>query len=128
MFAITLMFLFPPLALAPSSDTILNNSGPPAATPVPVFSRSRTNLAPRQVKHIKRHNGRVPRAIPIGGSTMAKGSTLASGWVIGASEPSKGERHRASHGEAAEEVVKKLAQGYTVNLKGQAQRLSARLS
>ncbi|TBU24347.1 mitochondrial ribosomal protein L16 [Dichomitus squalens] len=44
-----------------------------------VFARQRHQLAPRQVKFIKRHKGVLP--IPVGGST--KGTTLAYGeWGI----------------------------------------------
>ena len=44
-----------------------------------IFTRGRADLAPKQVKHAKRHKGRVP--IPTGGST--KGTTLAYGeWGI----------------------------------------------
>lgn len=44
-----------------------------------IFTRGRGQLAPKQVKHAKRHKGRIP--IPIGGST--KGTTLAYGeWGI----------------------------------------------
>ncbi|KAJ6571823.1 mitochondrial 54S ribosomal protein YmL47 [Mycena capillaripes] len=70
--------------------------------PVTIFSRARNNLAPRQVKHIKRHKGRVP--IPIGGST--KGTTLAYGdW--GVRIKGNGARLTAKQLETAEEVIKK---------------------
>ena len=52
---------------------------PTALLPLSLFTRGRGQLAPKQVKHAKRHKGRVP--IPIGGST--KGTTLAYGeWGI----------------------------------------------
>jgi ribosomal protein L16/L10AE len=50
-----------------------------ALSPLSIFTRGRAILAPKQVKNVKRHKGRVP--IPIGGST--KGTTLAYGeWGI----------------------------------------------
>lgn len=50
-----------------------------ALSPLSIFTRGRAVLAPKQVKNVKRHKGRVP--IPIGGST--KGTTLAYGeWGI----------------------------------------------
>jgi hypothetical protein len=50
----------------------------PTSLPL-IFMRGRGQLAPKQVKHAKRHKGRVP--IPTGGST--KGTTLAYGeWGI----------------------------------------------
>ncbi|KAJ7136090.1 mitochondrial 54S ribosomal protein YmL47 [Mycena epipterygia] len=75
---------------------------PTALNPLSLFTRGRNNLAPRQVKHIKRHKGRVP--IPIGGST--KGTTLAYGdWGIRIM--GNGARLSAKQLETAEEVVKK---------------------
>lgn len=48
-------------------------------SPLSMFTRGRGQLAPKQVKHLRRHKGRVP--IPIGGST--RGTTLAFGeWGI----------------------------------------------
>jgi hypothetical protein len=48
-------------------------------SPLSIFTRGRAQLAPKQVKNIKRHKGRIP--IPVGGST--KGTTLAYGdWGI----------------------------------------------
>ena len=50
-----------------------------ALSPLSIFTRGRAILAPKQVKNVKRHKGRVP--IPTGGST--KGTTLAYGeWGI----------------------------------------------
>ncbi|KAJ7627658.1 mitochondrial 54S ribosomal protein YmL47 [Mycena polygramma] len=70
--------------------------------PLTIFSRARNNLAPRQVKHIKRHKGRIP--IPIGGSTKA--TTLAYGdW--GVRIKGNGARLTAKQLETAEEVIKK---------------------
>ncbi|KAJ7885083.1 mitochondrial ribosomal protein L16 [Mycena olivaceomarginata] len=74
----------------------------PPFVPTTIFSRARNNLAPRQVKHIKKHKGRVP--IPIGGST--KGTTLAYGdWGIRIK--GNGARLSAKQLETAEEVIKK---------------------
>ncbi|KAJ7660042.1 mitochondrial 54S ribosomal protein YmL47 [Mycena rosella] len=73
-----------------------------ALNPLSLFTRARNNLAPRQVKHIRRHKGRVP--IPIGGST--KGTTLAYGdWGIRIM--GNGARLTAKQLETAEEVIKK---------------------
>ncbi|KAJ7054350.1 mitochondrial 54S ribosomal protein YmL47, partial [Mycena amicta] len=70
--------------------------------PLTIFSRARNNLAPRQVKHPKRHKGRVP--IPIGGST--RGSTLAYGdW--GLRIKGNGVRLSAKQLEVVEETIKK---------------------
>jgi ribosomal protein L16 len=67
-----------------------------------IFTRGRGQLAPRQVKHAKRHKGRVP--IPIGGST--KGTTLAYGeWGIRIK--GNGARLSAKQLTTAEEVIKK---------------------
>ncbi|KAF9482688.1 mitochondrial 54S ribosomal protein YmL47 [Pholiota conissans] len=50
-----------------------------ALSPLSIFTRGRAQLAPKQVKNIRRHKGRIP--IPTGGST--KGTTLAYGeWGI----------------------------------------------
>ena len=50
-----------------------------ALSPLSLFTRARSQLAPRQVEHIRRHKGKVP--IPTGGSI--KGTTLAFGeWGI----------------------------------------------
>ena len=55
------------------------NHVPTSLFPLSLFTRSRGQLAPKQVKHAKRQKGRIP--IPIGGST--KGTTLAYGeWGI----------------------------------------------
>jgi Ribosomal protein L16p/L10e len=67
-----------------------------------VFSRPRSQLAPRQVQHIKRHKGRIP--IPIGGSI--KGTTLAFGeWGIRIK--GNGARFSAKQLTTAEEVLKR---------------------
>ncbi|KAF8189937.1 ribosomal protein L10e/L16 [Mycena galopus ATCC 62051] len=80
-----------------------------------IFSRARNNLAPRQVKHIKKHKGRVP--IPIGGST--KGTTLAYGdW--GVRIKGNGARLSAKQLETAEEVIKrklKIIKGVKIYLR-----------
>lgn len=69
-----------------------------------IFTRARSQLAPKQVKYAKRHKGRIP--IPIGGST--KGTTLAHGeWgirIVG-----NGARLSAKQLSTAQEVIiKKL--------------------
>lgn len=69
-----------------------------------IFSRARSQLAPRQVKHIKRHKGRVP--IPTGGST--KGTTLAYG-DYGIRIKGNGQRLTAKQLSTAEEVIKRKA-------------------
>jgi ribosomal protein L16/L10AE len=73
-----------------------------ALNPFALFTRSRGQLAPKNMAHIKRHKGRVP--IPIGGSL--KGTTLAYGeWgirIIG-----QGARITAKQLTTAEEVVKR---------------------
>lgn len=54
-------------------------STPPLSAASLVFARGRHQLAPRQVKFLKRHKGVLP--IPVGGST--KGTTLTFGeWGI----------------------------------------------
>ncbi|KDQ22364.1 hypothetical protein PLEOSDRAFT_1050002 [Pleurotus ostreatus PC15] len=79
------------------------------------FVRQRHQLAPRQVKHIKRHKGRIP--IPIGGST--KGTTLAYGeWGIRIK--GNGVRLSAKQLTTAEEVIKrkiKIIKGAKVYLR-----------
>ncbi|KAH9477704.1 54S ribosomal protein L16, mitochondrial [Psilocybe cubensis] len=77
---------------------------PTALSPLSIFTRARSQLAPKQVKHIKRHKGRVP--IPTGGST--KGTTLAYGdWGIRIK--GNGARLSAKQLTTAQEViVKKL--------------------
>ncbi|KAG6876622.1 hypothetical protein C0992_012222 [Termitomyces sp. T32_za158] len=75
---------------------------PTALGPLSLFTRGRSQLAPRQVKNVKRHKGRVP--IPIGGST--KGTTLAYGdWGIRIK--GNGARLSAKQLTTAEEVIKK---------------------
>ena len=77
---------------------------PTALLPLSLFSRGRGQLAPKQVKHAKRHKGCVP--IPIGGST--KGTTLAYGeWGIRIK--GNGARLSAKQLSTAQEVIiKKL--------------------
>ena len=59
-----------------TSPTLLGSS---LGVPSPVFARGRHQLAPRNVKFLKRHKGVLP--IPVGGST--KGTTLSYGeWGI----------------------------------------------
>lgn len=79
----------------------LNRVSPPRLS---LFSRWRGHLAPKQVKYVKRHKGRIP--IPIGGST--KGTTLAYGeWGIRIKGP--GARLSAKQLTTAQEVIiKKL--------------------
>ncbi|KAG2359664.1 ribosomal protein L10e/L16 [Suillus spraguei] len=81
------------------------------STPVPHLPASvrfRSQLAPRQVQHVKRHKGRVP--IPIGGST--KGTTLAYGaWASASAQ---------NNFSTAEEVIKrkiKVVKGAKVYLR-----------
>jgi ribosomal protein L16 len=67
-----------------------------------ILLRARSQLAPRKVKHIKRHKGRIP--IPIGGSI--KGTTLAFGeWGIRIK--GNGARFSAKQLTTAEEVIKR---------------------
>ena len=75
----------------------------PTLSPL-IFTRGRGQLAPKQVKHAKRHKGRVP--IPTGGST--KGTTLAYGeWGIRIK--GNGARLSAKQLSTAQEVIiKKL--------------------
>ncbi|KAF9564546.1 mitochondrial 54S ribosomal protein YmL47 [Agrocybe pediades] len=73
-----------------------------ALSPLSLFTRGRAQLAPKQVKHLKRHKGRIP--IPIGGST--KGTTLAYGdWGIRIIE--NGARLTAKQLTTAQEVIQK---------------------
>ncbi|KIM42389.1 hypothetical protein M413DRAFT_133064 [Hebeloma cylindrosporum] len=73
-----------------------------ALSPLSLFTRGRAQLAPKQVKHIKRHKGRIP--IPIGGST--KGTTLAYGeWGIRIK--GNGARFSAKQLTTAQEVILK---------------------
>ncbi|KAG1749319.1 ribosomal protein L10e/L16 [Suillus lakei] len=82
---------------------------------LPASARFRSQLAPRQVQHVKRHKGRVP--IPIGGST--KGTTLAYGeWGIRIK--GMGIRFSAKQLTTAEEVIKrkiKVVKGAKVYLR-----------
>ncbi|KAG7090816.1 hypothetical protein E1B28_009900 [Marasmius oreades] len=67
-----------------------------------VFTRSRSQLAPRQVKYIKRHKGVIP--IPTGGSV--RGTTLAFGqWGIRIK--GNGARFSAKQLTTVEEVIKR---------------------
>ncbi|KAG6812524.1 hypothetical protein H0H92_002415 [Tricholoma furcatifolium] len=75
---------------------------PTTLGPWSIFARGRSQLAPRQVRNVKRHKGRVP--IPTGGST--KGTTLAYGdWGIRIK--GNGARLTAKQLTTAEEVIKK---------------------
>ncbi|KAE9408531.1 mitochondrial 54S ribosomal protein YmL47 [Gymnopus androsaceus JB14] len=70
--------------------------------PAQIFTRNRGELAPRQVKYLKRHKGVIP--IPIGGST--KGTTLAFGqW--GLRIKGNGVRFSAKQLTTAEDVIKR---------------------
>ncbi|KAF9059773.1 ribosomal protein L10e/L16 [Rhodocollybia butyracea] len=70
--------------------------------PQNIFTRNRGQLAPRQVKYIKRHKGVIP--IPIGGSI--KGTTLAFGqW--GLRIKGNGVRFSAKQLTTAEDVIKR---------------------
>lgn len=67
-----------------------------------VLARHRSALAPRKVKYVKRHKGRIP--IPTGGSV--KGTTLAFGdWGIRIK--GNGARFTAKQLQVAEEVIKR---------------------
>ncbi len=67
-----------------------------------IFARFRNQLAPKSVKHIRRHKGRIP--IPTGGST--KGTTLAYGeWGIRIK--GNGARLTAKQLMTVEDVIKK---------------------
>ncbi|KAH7911163.1 ribosomal protein L10e/L16 [Hygrophoropsis aurantiaca] len=81
----------------------------------PFGARFRSQLAPRQVEHVKRHKGRIP--IPTGGST--KGTTLAYGdWGIRIK--GMGVRFSAKQLTTAEEVIKrkiKVVKGAKVYLR-----------
>ncbi|CAA7268401.1 unnamed protein product [Cyclocybe aegerita] len=84
--------------------TSTQHNVPTALSPLSLFTRGRGQLAPKQVKHLKRHKGRIP--IPTGGST--KGTTLAYGdWGIRIK--GNGARLSAKQLTTAQEViVKKL--------------------
>lgn len=88
---------------------------PSVLSPFSIFTRSRSQLAPRQVQHIKRHKGRIP--IPTGGSV--KGTTLAYGeWGIRIK--GNGVRLSAKQLTTAEEVIKrkiKVVKGSKVYLR-----------
>lgn len=66
-------------------------------------TRLRSQLAPRQVKYIKRHKGVIP--IPIGGSTS--GTTLTSSAQWGIRIKSTGVRLTAKQLTTAEDVIKR---------------------
>ena len=67
-----------------------------------IFSRFRSQLAPRRINYIKRHKGIIP--VPIGGST--KGTTLSYGeWGIRIKGP--GVRLTAKQLTSAEEAIKR---------------------
>ncbi|KAG6877208.1 hypothetical protein C0993_009400 [Termitomyces sp. T159_Od127] len=88
--------------LVGSTASHASHRAPTALGPLSLFTRGRSQLAPRQVKNVKRHKGRVP--IPIGGST--KGTTLAYGdWGIRIK--GNGARLSAKQLTTAEEVIKK---------------------
>ncbi|ESK84029.1 54s ribosomal protein l16 [Moniliophthora roreri MCA 2997] len=72
------------------------------SSPLTIFTRNRGQLAPRQVKYLKRHKGVIP--IPTGGST--RGTTLAFGqWGIRIK--GNGARFSAKQLTTVEEVIKK---------------------
>ncbi|KAH7345663.1 ribosomal protein L16 [Rhizoctonia solani] len=70
--------------------------------PPAIFSRARSQLAPRRVRYRKSHKGRIP--IPTGGST--KGTTLAFG-DYGLRVRGEGMRLTAKQLQAAEVVIKR---------------------
>ncbi|KAK7467210.1 39S ribosomal protein L16, mitochondrial [Stygiomarasmius scandens] len=85
-----------PLRPASSLNVSLNSN------PLTIFTRNRSQLAPRQVKYIKRHKGVIP--IPTGGSI--KGTTLAFGeWGIRIK--GNGVRFSAKQLTTAEDVIKR---------------------
>ncbi|THU88405.1 ribosomal protein L16 [Dendrothele bispora CBS 962.96] len=90
--------LFSSSPLRPASlSNVSFNSGP-----LTIFTRNRSQLAPRQVKYIKRHKGVIP--IPTGGSV--KGTTLAFGeW--GLRIKGNGVRFSAKQLTTAEDVIKR---------------------
>lgn len=90
------------LWLTASNASFTSHQVTTVLNPLSIFNRGRTQLAPRQVQHIKRHKGRIP--IPIGGST--KGTTLAYGeWGIRIK--GNGARLSAKQLTTAEEVIKR---------------------
>jgi len=91
-------------SLCKARQPLVHHLVPTALSPLSLFTRGRGQLAPKQVKHAKRHKGRIP--IPIGGST--KGTTLAYGdWGIRIK--GNGMRFSAKQLTTAQEVmVKKL--------------------
>jgi len=91
-----LFFSSGPLRPASSLNVSLNSN------PLTIFTRNRSQLAPRQVKYIKRHKGVIP--IPTGGSI--KGTTLAFGeWGIRIK--GNGVRFSAKQLTTAEDVIKR---------------------
>ncbi|KAJ7913943.1 hypothetical protein B0H13DRAFT_1873405 [Mycena leptocephala] len=105
--------------VAPSSDTILNNT--PAATPVPVLYRPPYHLQARPAPSAHRTSSATRTASPNGRIEHGQRQHTRVRRAWGVRIKCKGKRHRvrASQREAAEEIVKKkLAQGYTVNLQG----------
>ncbi|KAL0581864.1 39S ribosomal protein L16, mitochondrial [Marasmius crinis-equi] len=75
--------------------------------PVTIFTRERSQLAPRSIKYIKRHKGVVP--IPTGGSI--RGTTLAFGdWGIRIK--GNGVRFSAKQLTTVEEVIKKKLKAF----------------
>ncbi|PFH50493.1 hypothetical protein AMATHDRAFT_144973 [Amanita thiersii Skay4041] len=99
------MFSLPSLSRSLSSaGSLLRLRHPTPLNPLHLFTRARSQLAPRKVEHIKRHKGRVP--IPIGGST--KGTTLAYG-EYGIRIKGNGHRLTAKQLTTAEEVIKRKA-------------------
>ncbi|RXW23255.1 hypothetical protein EST38_g2601 [Candolleomyces aberdarensis] len=89
-------------ALARLQQPSTQHQVPTALSPLSLFTRGRGQLAPKKVKHLRRHKGRVP--IPVGGST--RGTTLAFGeWGIRIK--GNGARLSAKQLTTAEEVIKK---------------------
>ena len=87
-----------PSVLRPSNVSSVTKS----LFPFSLFTRSRGQLAPKNMAHMKRHKGRVP--IPTGGSI--KGTTLAYGeW--GLRIKGQGVRLTAKQLTTAEEVIKR---------------------
>ncbi|KAF5373869.1 hypothetical protein D9758_000615 [Tetrapyrgos nigripes] len=83
-----------PLSLFPNASLL--------SSPLKIITRNRGQLAPRQVKYIKRHKGVIP--IPTGGSI--KGTTLSFGeWGIRIK--GNGVRFSAKQLTTAEDVIKR---------------------
>ncbi|KAK7051285.1 39S ribosomal protein L16, mitochondrial [Paramarasmius palmivorus] len=100
MFSFSLSRSFLSSSLSFRSPSTFSSSN--VSNPLTIFTRNRGQLAPRQVKYLKRHKGVIP--IPTGGST--RGTTLAFGqWGIRIK--GNGARFSAKQLTTVEEVIKK---------------------